>query len=250
MKPASEPPAWHECATCGNHYRFVNANDECHGCELARQQQEERKWRTQALRELLFDRPAALAVMQVDTRIVREPYEVPNPYPKATNHRVSLREWSGDPPTVTISGEVGTGKSMFAAEMLYLEACRLLDGYVPKVSESPRKVVAQTGHWTRARRAVSALLEDRESRSFLERVPVLVIDDLGVGHPGGGWEHIAALGADRDAACLATIWTTNLSLTQIGEAEAGRSETAVPRLADRMRAGVLIRMDGRSRRGS
>lgn len=70
----------------------------------------------------------------------------------------------------------------------------------------------------------------------LVRPDLLVVDDLGRGHQGGGWEALGLLVSDRRGAEAATILTSNLDLEEISRAD--------PHAADRLNEGAVATMGG------
>jgi hypothetical protein len=209
------------CAGCGERYFGVPPEDGiCTGCHVRRRHERQQLTREQAFE--LAGVPARCA----------KPFAEPGPkglhgaWP-TDGRGGDSREWAAAGWCLLLTGNVGSGKSMFAAELLW------------RAARDSRVL----GRWCRAQQLADLTLTgaSAELRTLVE-APMLVVDDLGVGH-----DSPAAWGAVEGALCCrwecerGTIITTNLTR----DALVNRSAP----LADRLRDGMACRVDGRSLRG-
>lgn len=183
----------------------------------------------------------------------RQPFDAERS-PEIAAAVASFRDWKGDPALIRLAGGNGTGKSMLAAELL-------VRWYAATVRRhSPADPWPVRARWVSCRDLVNRILgpEDRESRAAgwaaLCVVPLLVVDDLGRGHEGGAWGVVADVLAARYDAMHPTVVTSNLRLAPSDPAVpvGKRPLTLVdldPSIADRLRDGVNVALDGRSLRG-
>jgi len=167
------------------------------------------------------DRSTALRRAGVPERF-RVPFEDPDNWPGLP--RVDLRAWTGRPWCCVLWGDVGTGKTFLAVELLWRALCRGDSGAWVRAAELPRLVFAR---------------DDGLER--LQRARVLVIDDLARGTVSGAWPAIASVICERYDDLLPTIVTTN------GAPEDLSDDLA---LADRFAEGYVVRVAGGSRRKS
>ena len=162
----------------------------------------------------------------------------------ALDRLVGWRRYPGDSWSVTLIGPTGTGKSALAVELYW----RWYQGHFRR--STPIEVPTY-GAFVRARQIVDAALSRREEGAEerlvdiarWRRLPVLIVDEYGVGHaPGGATDPIVDLCARRYDRDLATVFTTNLP-------SVAALEALSPQLADRMRAGLILPVKGDSLRG-
>lgn len=138
-----------------------------------------------------------------------------------TAESAAARAWTGSPQALVISGVCGAGKSRLAAEVLSDWLMRRRPGYFVRASQ----IAAHARDW----------------RQSLRELPVLVVDDLGHGHPSEWqWAEVADVVVTRWDAGLATIYTTRLDLEMIAERDASTW--------DRLTAATHIRLASGSRR--
>ncbi len=160
-------------------------------------------------------------------RRYRHPFESPDPPPLAERRRrgdpisIPWSDWTGDPWSLFLVGPTGTGKSFIAAETLWRW---------------------RRGWWVAAAAVPAIHYNEAEAAAWnrLCSTPLLVIDELGRDHQGGGWEAVGRLVSSRYDDERATIVTSNLAAREF-DARAGG-------ILDRLAAGLTIRMTGESRR--
>lgn len=213
-------PEW-DCSRCNEPQRSFGKPPEnliCHDC-MKQQDAADERWRRR-------NRPAATkGDWQKDAgipeRFIQKRFVAPKPWP------LGLDRWLGSPWSVALIGSVGVGKSFLAAEL----AVRVgLDREV-------------RGLWIRA--AEVPYLAYSQGRAYeLATFPVLVLDDLGRGHVGGGWEAVTEVVSMRYDRLLPTIITSNMSFGDLAAEHGGRVEA----LADRFREGISVNLVGDSRR--
>jgi hypothetical protein len=171
------------------------------------------------------DRIATLVACGVPRRQARIEFEKPTVWPHDPRRPdLTLDKWTREPWSALLTGPVGSGKTVIAAEMLYRRRC---DG--------------ETCRYIRAS-GVPRLYFSGKNREFdgLKSVGLLVLDDFGRGHLGRACEAVGELLAARYDDELPTIITTNFSLQEIAKFDA--------HIADRLSEGLLIAMLGDSRR--
>lgn len=165
---------------------------------------------------------------------VRRKFEEPETWPRDPRApEVDPGTWQGrpglDPWAVSFFGDVGAGKTRLALELLYR---RLLEGRgVHFVRARSIARLAFDGGW-----------EGRQELRHLERVDVLLVDDLGVNHPGGAWGPVADLLIGRSDEARPTLITSHLTLRHISDADQ-------PGLASRLTEGLVLQVGGDDRRG-
>lgn len=158
-----------------------------------------------------------------------ESRRIPGGWPRDSSGRpekqaVDLATWTGGRwPTLLIRGDVGVGKSMLAAELLWL------------ASQRQTSVL-----WTTGGDYVRWRFRDDGTKVF-DEIGALVVDDLGRDHPGiGAWDVVGSMIARRYDRQRQTILTSNLRMTTLYERHAA--------LADRLRAGLVVAIPGTSQR--
>ncbi len=144
----------------------------------------------------------------------------------AERHQVDLANWQGDPWSVLLWGDVGTGKTMLAVELLRRLA-----------THGARPV-----RWIRASQIVEAVFARRLQLEHLANLPGLVVDDIARGYTADAAHHlIADLIARRHQHHKPTLWTTNLTPKALYQ--------LIPDAADRLRHhGLVVPMRGESLR--
>lgn len=146
----------------------------------------------------------------------------------------SCRGWQGEPSTVTLFGSAGVGKTMLAVEL----AWRL----------KPRRI-----RWVKARHlasydALRAIEEERSNGG--DHGEPWIIDELGRGHSGGGWDLVFDVIDWRYERELPTVITTNIdSPNSQGGGDILQLASIHPATADRLRDGIIERLGGQSMRG-
>lgn len=207
------------CPLCGvTHVNSVPPeNGICQGCHRIRAPQR-------------LSREQVLEAGGVPRRHWR-PFVEPGPaglqpqWPIARDGR-DCREWLRHGWCLLLTGSTGSGKSALAAELLLRAAADLRC--------SPR--------WARAQDLADMVLGGKrdEARQTIES-PLLVVDELGIGHESdAAWSAVEGGICRRWEQELPTILTTNLG----GKALQSRAP-----LVDRMRDGMACRLDGASVRG-
>lgn len=213
------------CQTCGVPGTW--GGEMCEDCATAEKAAREERVRERELEQHRTD-PAGLLIRAGVPRLLAETeFEEPSAWPSDPRRsNLILRDWEGDPALVFLGGPTGTGKSM--------QACYLLRRHL---------VGGGLGGFIRARRVPGAYFGDADSgrAGLLESVNLLVLDDLGRGHPGGGWGAVGELIASRYGDKLPTIISSNLSLPEINSFD--------PHLASRLRDGLIMVLGGKDRRG-
>lgn len=136
--------------------------------------------------------------------------------------------WDGEPWSLFIFGPNGTGKTMLACEVLHLALRQRFGGRFVRASRVP-------GYY------FSGEQEDIRKMHRLYTAGCLVVDELGRGHPGGGWAALGELIGNRYDSERMTIVTSNDDLETVAEHD--------PHLADRLNDGLLVHLGGESLRG-
>lgn len=197
----------HWCSNCG-----AEATSElCFACEGRELQDDERRTR-------VVDFASWLGVFGVPSRYrsVGADWLLPP----------NIRDWRGDPWSLTVLGPTGTGKTSLAVAVLGRLGAYLGDGFFISTPELIRAVVAEI----RGRRS-------RVSERAIE-AEVLLLDDLGSERSGEfSLSEISSVICARYDRIKPTIVTSNLDLDGIE-----------PRLASRLASGVVLRLQGRDRR--
>jgi hypothetical protein len=226
MGVAGEEP---RCSRCGG-AELGLVDGLCLGCERDRRAGARSAAWIAAARA---DRAGTLAGLGVPPKY-REPFAEPARWPRDPKVAVDLAAWRGGVPwSVFLTGNTGVGKSFMATELLWRN-------HLPGSRES----AVRSALFVRASR-VPGLVFGRDGGNDLDamrlvEVEILVIDELGVGHPRGGWEALDDVIAQRWERQCATIVTSRWTLAQVA-AEAVSA-------ADRLAEGLVVRVEGRSRR--
>ena len=216
------------CSRCGGR-EFGLVEGLCLACERDR-----RAWARSAewIAAARADRAGTLAALGVPPKY-REPFAEPARWPRDPKVEADVAGWQGVPWSVFLTGNTGVGKSFLATELLWRNHLR-----------ASGELEVRSALFVRASR-VPGLVFGRGGGNDLDplrlvEVEVLVIDELGLGHPGGGWEALDDLIAQRWERQSATIVTSRWTLAQVA-AEAVSA-------ADRLAEGLVARVEGRSRR--
>jgi hypothetical protein len=213
------------CCQCGRpEYGLVDGL--CTACErgggAARSAEE---WIAAAL----ADRAGTLAAVGVPPKY-REPFEEPVRWPRDAKVALDIAAWQGMPWSVFLTGNTGVGKTFLATELLWRN----------HVQPSG----ARSAGFVRASRVPGLVFGGARVRQLevfsLFDVEVLVIDEVGIGHPGGGWEALDEVIGQRWELELPTIVTSRWTLPEVAAAAA--------RAADRLAEGLVATVEGRSRR--
>lgn len=181
----------------------------------------------QALLEVHVPRKYALDFVQ-------RRFENPGTWPRDPRApEVDPRAWRGrpgvDPWAVSFFGNVGVGKTRLALELLYRGLLELKGARFLRARQIAR--LAFDGGW-----------EGRYELRHLEQVELLLVDDLGVNHPGGAWGPVADLLIGRSDEARATLVTSHLTLRHV-------SDAGQPGLASRLTEGLVVQVEGDDRRG-
>lgn len=213
------------CCQCGRpEYGLVDGL--CTACErgsgAARSAEE---WVTAAL----ADRSGTLAAVGVPPKY-REPFEEPDHWPRDAKVPLDIATWQGIPWSVFLTGNTGVGKTFLATELLWRNHVQ------PSGARSARFVRASL---VPGLVFGGARVRQLEVFSLFE-AEVLVIDEVGVGHRGGGWEALDEVIGQRWEFELPTIVTSRWTLPEVA-AEAVSA-------ADRLAEGLVATVEGRSRR--
>jgi hypothetical protein len=209
--PATAPPVAMACSVCGHVFNGYESNPICPRC----------------LRDGSPDRSGRLRRAGVPRLFVEEPFVEPATWPKDGGMpAVDLAAWVGEPWSVLLLGAVGSGKTMLAVELLDRSLQTYRSGRFVRCASLPRLLYGPEGD---------------EEYSVLTGVHCLVVDDLGRGTSGRGWDAVGEVCAERHGEKLATIWTSNLNLEQIAQ----ECDAAI---ADRLSQGLVVTVPGSSRR--
>ena len=154
------------------------------------------------------------------------PARYAQPFDPVRQVPASVAAWDGRSPwLVRLHGASGLGKSFAAVELVW----SLQVGLARWVAAHQLATVAYQEQ-----------LEYERSQGRAHREP-WIIDDLGRGHSGGGWDLLHRVISRRYDGMLPTVITTNLSMREIAEAS--------PAIADRMRDALEHTFRGASLRG-
>ncbi len=214
------------CSICGRPEAGL-IDGRCWSCEREARSDRGEARRLAAARA---DRAGTLAAIGVPPVYLERPFEEPVIWPRDAKAPIDLATWTGSPWSVVLRGTVGVGKTYVAVELLWRNL--LVGAQLP------------TARFVRASR-VPGLLYGSDGSVELERLlgaQILVIDDLGLGHPKGGWEALDDLIAQRWEYRRATIITTRWTMDQIG------NESSAVSAADRLAEGLVCEVQGNSRR--
>lgn len=181
-------------------------------------------------RRLLANREHSLATMAAVPKRYAKPFDPPAAWPVASS--VSLEEWLGREEwwSALLIGPVGDGKTFLGVELLW------------------RSLLA-------GKSAAFVRAADVPGLSIRDAMPdpdLLLVDDLGLGHSGGGWEMVSRELLGRYDREQQTVITTRLR--RVGHQPA--DSAYVPGIADfdaslgdRLRDGLVFAVNGPSRRG-
>ncbi len=227
------------CGQCGRaEYGLVDGL--CAACERRKRAAKNAEKRLAAA---LADRAGTLAGFGVPPRYC-EPFEEPESWPRDPKKTaVGIAAWRGEPWSLFLTGHTGVGKSFIATELLWrgcLRGAGLGSARFVRASRVPGMVFG--GERPGDDWEVVASMGSRPPLATLVDVEVLVIDELGLGHPGGGWEALDDLIGQRWERRRPTIVTSRLTLAEV----AGEAVSA----ADRLGEGLVVTVGGRSRRGA
>ncbi len=157
----------------------------------------------------------------------RKPFQA-RPWPVSVNHpNFLVWDWAGDPWIVGFLGESGSGKTHLATE-LFWRASQAIKGEVV---------------WTRGEDLVNALYgnmgdEGRALGQAAMDAKLLLIDDFGWGVQGAAIEKLFGVINHRYGHMLATIWTSNQSLSVFANGPTGAA------LTRRLEDGLLVPVKG------
>jgi hypothetical protein len=221
LELVSNPPDgmhW-TCARCEQPYVGIPPeNGICQGCHRP------------ARREL--GRAEALAAAGVPSRHLH-PFAEPGPNAKqaswpSTKNGTSCTAWpEASGWCLVLTGVTGTGKSAIAAELLW------------RAMRSRGR-----GLWVRAADVADRVLQGNSAGIVaITSAPLVVLDELGIGHDApAAWSAVESLICRLWEQETPTIITTNLLPAQLLAKSAP--------LADRLRDGIVCRMEGASLRGA
>jgi len=185
------------CGQCGQpEYGLIDGL--CAGCERAIRAAKNAEKRLAAA---LADQAGTLAGFGVPPRYC-EPFEEPESWPRDPKTAVGIDAWRGELWLLFLTGHTGVGKSFIATELLwraYLRRAGLGTARFVRASRVPGLVFG--GERSGDDGEVVAAMGLRPPLATLVDVEVLVLDELGLGHPGGGWEALDDL-AGRSSWCL------------------------------------------------
>lgn len=223
-----DPSAWvtWACPGCGAQLTGLRSGRRCASCLAAPPRR--------------CDRDTRLALAGVPARYRALQGAWPSPRdPRPAFAGVDPMTWAtlALPPvaTATLYGQVGTGKTSLAAELLDVA---LRGG-------------AGRGLFLAATELVERALGGDAIQTQACEVDVLVLDDLGGGHSGRSWEILFRVVKHRHGARLRTIITTMMApkLLLEGGGDQRAVEAGADALADRLIGeGYMWRLDGASRR--
>jgi len=222
---SADPDNFRPCAGCGEELsNLLQGSDGAYRCDPCEAQR-------LAVLRIARDRGRALGYLaNVPGRFAATAFQELLAWPvdkKAP--KLDLREWRGAPWSVFLWGNVGNGKTTLAVELLYRAMLR-----------------GETARYVRAADVSGLHYEGGpEAKARLVVPRLLLLDDLGAGHPRGGWEAVADLVDARWASPRPTLVTSNRNLEMIA-VEGGPHGT---RIADRLTDGLVVQLAGGSRRG-
>jgi len=153
-----------------------------------------------------------------------------------------LRDWRGDPWSVTLLGRTGSGKSWMGTN-LFTHAAREM------VRETLNSSIYTTAIWTDSLLAGHEMkrdIDDGKRQRYINKLlaaPILMLDDFGAEREESAWvrSELAFVLSHRYNNVLPTIVTTNAEkLSQLVEVD--------PRSASRLSAGIVIEMPKRDYR--
>ena len=209
--------AMEPCAGCGEPGSW--GGERCPACE--------RREREALTREELAGRPReeVLRSAGVPPRY-REPFVALSSWPRDKRWAdFDPLAWAGKPWLVALRGEVGAGKTFAAVELAYrwLRYRSVESRCFARAADVPAAAFAQDGRlWLEIRNA-----------------PILILDDLGRGYKGDALAPVGELIAHRFDEMLPTVVTTNAR---------SEGEMGDPATVDRLKTGVHLHLDSRSRR--
>lgn len=183
-----------------------------------------------ARRRLLANRERSLATLAAVPKRYAKPFQAPDAWP-TDRAGISLEDWPGrEEWSALLIGPVGAGKTFLAVELLWRELVAGRSAAFVRAAEIP-------------------------ALSIGNRMPcpdLLLVDDLGIGHSGGGWEVVSRELLGRYDREQQTVITTRLRRAGYQPA----SGAYVPGIADhdaslgdRLRDGMVFAVNGPSRRG-
>lgn len=204
------PPITLVCAACGRLFHG-REGDRCPHC----------------LRTATTSRAERLLRAGVPSAFAEELFQEPAAWPRdPAAPEVDPAAWTGRPWSILFHGQVGSGKTMLAVELLARALARGAGGLFVRSSALPRLLYGPNG---------DTAFEE------LAAAPVLVVDDLGRGVSGRGLDAVSEIGAQRHSEGSPTLWTSNLDLLELAKHGDGA-------LADRLGEGLVVKVPGGSRR--
>lgn len=227
---SADPENFRPCAGCGEELsNLLQGSDGAYRCDPCEAQRLERERATRAVLQAAKNREQGLRSLAKVPERYLTPFDSTPPPCDVLAFRACLEEWAGEPWSLLLWGKVGNGKSMLAVETLYRA---MLRGRRPLFVRASR---------------ISGVYYERApaEKDRLLGAEVLLVDEVGVGHPGGGWEAVSDLISTRWEAQAPTLFTSNFSLRQLAE----QGGAYGGRIADRLNDGLVLPMTGPTRRG-
>lgn len=218
---------WKKCRGCEQLFAELPLSGYCPRCEDLLEREQE-------IASLPERREKLLRRCRVPGRYADTAFVEPSPWP-VDDRGGSIATWNGEPWSLTLGGDVGTGKTMLAVELLWRDLVRC------------RRSSTKGKHlFVRGADAVRIAFDRDGSGDFdqLIRVRFLVLDDLGAGISGEAWAALDRLIGPRYDERRPTIITTNL-----GAGDLANVHDSGARLADRLSDGLWAHITGDSRRG-
>lgn len=218
---------WKQCRGCEESFAELLPSGCCPSCDVALRRELE-------LAVLPERREQLLRSCRVPRRYAATSFIEPSRWP-GDGRRGSLADWRGRPWSVTVTGDVGTGKTMMAVELLWRDIVHC------------RKSGTKGEHlFVRGADAVSIAFGRESDCGFaqLVRCRFLLLDDLGAGISGEAWGALDRLIGARYDDELRTVVTSNLGAGAMTDLHDGGA-----RIADRLSDGIWVRLSGDSRRG-